>query len=145
MLLKSSKRFIFCFVFCALICESFSSDDVEIEIETEQPEINFNEDELNISYEVAEKLASNPLECYNKLYPFKFNNVWKNASEIAEPKIYIPIFSGCFDWHSSVHGHWLLANLLNRFPNTELAAQITDVFNEQFTVRILKTKEGMAK
>ena len=74
------------------------------------------------------------IECYNQLYPFKFNNVWKNASEIAEPKTFIPIFSSCFDWHSSVHGHWLLANLLNRFPNTELAAQITDVFNEQFTV-----------
>ena len=133
MLSKSSKIFRFCFVFCALICESFTLDDLEIE--TEEPEIDFNLDnELEISYEVAEKLASNPLKCYNQLYPFKFNNVWKNASEIAEPKTFIPIFSGCFDWHSSVHGHWLLANLLNRFPNTELAAQITDVFNEQFTV-----------
>ena len=61
MLSKSSKIFIFCFVFCALICESFALEDVEIEIETEQPKINFSEDELNLSYEVAEKLASNPL------------------------------------------------------------------------------------
>ena len=62
MLSKSSKIFRFCFVFCALICESFTLDDLEIE--TEEPEIDFNLDnELEISYEVAEKLASNPLEC----------------------------------------------------------------------------------
>ena len=66
MLSKSSKIFRFCFVFCALICESFTLDDL-LEIETEEPEIDFSLDnELEISYEVAEKLASNPLECYNQ-------------------------------------------------------------------------------
>ena len=36
-----------------------------------------------------------------------------------------PIFYGCFDWHSSVHGHWLLARALAMFPGTELADNIT--------------------
>ena len=36
-----------------------------------------------------------------------------------------PIFYGCFDWHSSVHGHWLLARAAQIFPNTELAQNIT--------------------
>ena len=36
-----------------------------------------------------------------------------------------PIFYGCFDWHSSVHGHWLLARALQLFPRTELAENIT--------------------
>ena len=36
-----------------------------------------------------------------------------------------PIFYGCFDWHSSVHGHWLLARALQLFPETELAENIT--------------------
>ena len=36
-----------------------------------------------------------------------------------------PIFYGCFDWHSSVHGHWLLATALGMFPGTELAVNIT--------------------
>ena len=48
---------IFCFVVCALICETFSSDDLEIEIETEQPEINFNEDELNNSISTIVRLV----------------------------------------------------------------------------------------
>ena len=37
--------------------------------------------DLDLTYEVAENLASLPLECHNKLYPFKFNNLWNNASE----------------------------------------------------------------
>ena len=37
-----------------------------------------------------------------------------------------PIFYGCFDWHSSVHGHWLLALALSQHPNTELARNVTE-------------------
>ena len=44
-------------MFCALICETFSSDDLEIVIETEQPEINFNEDELNNSISTIVRLV----------------------------------------------------------------------------------------
>lgn len=88
--------------------------------------------DLDLTYEVAKELASLPLDCYDKLYPYKFNNVWNNASEVMEHQNYVPIFSGCFDWHSSVHGHWLLAAFLNRYPDTELADQIVQVFDEQF-------------
>ena len=53
--------------------------------------------DLELTYEIAQDLASLPLECYNKMYPFKFNNVWNEASEVAEHQNYVPIFSGCFD------------------------------------------------
>jgi len=46
-----------------------------------------------------------------------------------------PIFYGCFDWHSAVHSHWLLASLLGRFPKTALAQKIIHIFDEQFKVR----------
>ena len=39
---------------------------------------------LDLTYEVAKDLAGLPLECYNKYYPFKFSQVWKNASDVAE-------------------------------------------------------------
>jgi hypothetical protein len=54
---------------------------------------------------------------------------------IQAPKYHHPIFYGCFDWHSSVHGHWLLATLLRRFPDTPLAKSIVKVFDEQFKAR----------
>lgn len=91
--------------------------------------------ELNLTNEVAKELAGLPLDCYNKEYPFKFNNQWQSAEEVGEHKNYIPIFSGCFDWHSAVHGHWLLAAVLNRFPDdAELTKQIVTVFDQQFKV-----------
>lgn len=98
------------------------------------------EDDLIITYEKAQHLAQLPLTCYNKHYPFKFNNLWNNGSEVAEHYVYIPIFSGCFDWHSSVHGHWLLASLLNRYPDSELSKDIINVFDWQFTAEKV-TKE----
>ena len=36
-----------------------------------------------------------------------------------------PIFFGCFDWHSSVHGHWLLARAAIMLPHTELAENVS--------------------
>jgi len=87
---------------------------------------------LDFTYETAKDLAGLPLECYDKYYPFKFSQVWNNASDVSEHTNYIPIFAGCFDWHSSVHGHWLLAALLNRYPDSELAEQIVSVFDQQF-------------
>ena len=44
-----------------------------------------------------------------------------------------PIFFGSFDWHSCVHGHWLLARLYRRFPNLPEAAEIRALLDSQFT------------
>ena len=66
--------------------------------------------------------------------------MWEKAEDVADHSTYIPIFSGCFDWHSSVHGHWLLASLLNRYPNTDLAMRIIDVFDQQFTEEKVETE-----
>ncbi len=53
------------------------------------------------------------------------------------PKEKHPIFYGCFDWHSAVHGHWLMASALNRFPGTELSDKIEKIFDSQFEVNNL--------
>ena len=57
-------------------------------------------------------------------------------SYIYRPRENHPAFYGCFDWHSSVHGHWLLATVARRYPNTELADNVTAVFKEQFRVNL---------
>ena len=53
------------------------------------------------------------------------------------PKENHPVFYGCFDWHSSVHGHWLLATVARRFPGTELSHNVTRVFHKQFKVNYI--------
>jgi len=81
----------------------------------------------------ANDLASLPLTCYNQEYPYKDGYVVDAAEDLRPSKVNHPIFYGCFDWHSSVHGHWLLAALSRRFPNTNLSSQVERVFDEQFT------------
>ena len=48
-------------------------------------------------------------------------------------KVNHPIFYGCYDWHSSVHGHWLMAAMARRFPNdANLTVRVEKVFDQQF-------------
>jgi len=51
------------------------------------------------------------LNCINKQYPNKISHVLNSAVDVAEPSKLTPVFYGCYDWHSAVHGHWLLTRL----------------------------------
>ncbi len=77
-----------------------------------------------LSLEQANHLASLPLKCLQQEYPNKLSQLLIDSSEIQSPKKLHPAFYGCFDWHSSVHGHWSLVHLLNNFPNLENRAEI---------------------
>jgi len=91
------------------------------------------DDDLDLNYETVAQLASLPLHCHGVEYPNKLNQVLQNETELLSPSELHPIFYGCFDWHSSVHGHWLLARAAALFPNTDLAQNVSTVFNKQFT------------
>ena len=89
---------------------------------------------LELNLQTAEKLATLPLHCIEVEYPNKLNQVLEDSTHLAGPKELHPIFYGCFDWHSSVHGHWLLAKSMNKYPDSELAKQVVKLFDSQFTV-----------
>ena len=72
----------------------------------------------------ANHLASLPLKCLQQEYPNKPGETLADASDIMSPKAAHPAFYGCYDWHSSVHGHWSLVFLLNHFPKLERRAEI---------------------
>ena len=72
----------------------------------------------------AHALASLPLACLETQYPNKLNQTLSDPSQIKQPKAWHPAFYGCFDWHSSVHGHWSLVYLLKNFPALEEAEMI---------------------
>jgi len=88
-------------------------------------------DSLALNYEQAKKLAELPLHCVTVEYPNKLNQVLTDSSFINSPKNLHPIFYGCFDWHSSVHGYWLLATVTTRFD--VFSDEILSLFNQQFT------------
>ncbi len=72
----------------------------------------------------ANKLAKLPVDCINVEYPNKLNQTIGSNEDLQSPKELHPTFYGCFDWHSSVHGHWSLVSLLKQFPDLENAAVI---------------------
>lgn len=63
-------------------------------------------------------------DCIDQEYPNKLNQVIGDASYLKTPKELHPSFYGCFDWHSSVHGHWTLVNLLIEFPELKQKDEI---------------------
>lgn len=72
----------------------------------------------------AMRLASMPLKCMNQEFPNKLNQSLHDASDLGTPKELHPAFYGCYDWHSALHGHWMLVKLLKLFPDLENAEEI---------------------
>lgn len=70
-------------------------------------------------------------------FPNKPSNVMDSAADVRSPKAMHPVFYGSFDWHSSVHGHWMLARLLRLFPDADNADEIRTALNEQLTAEKL--------
>ncbi len=66
-------------------------------------------------------------------YPNQPGHVLLDASGLAEPQALHPVFYGSYDWHSSVHMHWLLVTLLSRYPMLAQADQIRRVLSGHFT------------
>lgn len=78
----------------------------------------------NLTLSDANHLASLPIKCLQQEYPNKLGQMLIDSTEIKSPKELHPTFYGCFDWHSSVHGHWSLVYLLKKFPNLEKRDEI---------------------
>ncbi|MFC2081433.1 DUF2891 domain-containing protein [Bacteroidota bacterium] len=88
---------------------------------------------ISISAEQASGLASPALHCIQKPYPYKPGNVLMDDSSLLAPRIDHPSFYGCFDWHSSVHGHWTLVKLLKEFPGLPEAEEIRRKLGENLS------------
>ncbi len=65
----------------------------------------------------AQRFAELALACVHKEYPNKVAHVLASDADVKPPRELTPAFCGCFDWHSAVHGHWLLARLVRTFPD----------------------------
>ncbi len=78
--------------------------------------------------------------CLQQEYPNKLNQVLKTEKDLQSPKTLHPAFYGCFDWHSSVHGHWMLVQLLKEYPNLENANAIMQKLDENFQTENIKAE-----
>jgi Protein of unknown function (DUF2891) len=69
----------------------------------------------------VERFATLALECVHQEYPNKIAHVLSSDADVRPPRELTPAFYGCYDWHSCVHGHWLLARLARLYPDAPFA------------------------
>lgn len=70
----------------------------------------------------AGRFARLALACVQLEYPNKIAHTLNGPEDVKAPHELTPAFYGCYDWHSAVHGHWLLARLARLFPDAAFAA-----------------------
>lgn len=82
---------------------------------------------------VEDRFAVMALSCVHREYPNKISHVLNSADDVRAPHELTPAFYGCFDWHSSVHGHWLLTRILKTDPGSPMAPAIREALAHSFT------------
>jgi hypothetical protein len=70
-----------------------------------------------------DRSAELALACVHKEYPNKIAHVLNSDADVKAPHELTPAFYGCYDWHSSVHGHWLLARVARLYGDAPFAAR----------------------
>jgi hypothetical protein len=81
----------------------------------------------------AERFARLALTCVHKEYPNKISHSLNSDADVAAPRKLTPAFYGCYDWHSSVHGHWLLVRLVRTFPEATFAPSAREALRQSLT------------
>ncbi len=83
--------------------------------------------------EIAHRFAVIALGHVTREYPNKLDHVLTGDGDAQGPRALHPVFYGSFDWHSCVHGYWLLATLLRLYPDGPEAPRIRALFDEHLT------------
>lgn len=100
--------------------------------------------QMNSNKSLNEKQASHfaalALKCVGREFPNKPEHVINNANEVRSPKDLHPAFYGCYDWHSSVHGHWMLIRLLKTFPNLPESQQIRSALDANLSAENIQAE-----
>jgi hypothetical protein len=82
---------------------------------------------------VSARFAELALACVHTEYPNKIAHVLQGDVDVKPPRQLTPAFYGCFDWHSAVHGHWLLARLARLQPEAPFAARARAALDRSLT------------
>ncbi len=118
------KIYLLIVVICLWACQSNQKDKNVVEKPIQK---------INMNFEVASKLVKLPLNCATQEYPNKLGQVIGDSTHLKTPRDLHPAFYGCFDWHSAVHGHWSMVELLRLYPNLKQADSIKNVLKSHLS------------
>lgn len=99
---------------------------------------------IKLNQQGASHLASLPLKCLDKEFPFKPWYVLSDTTSTTPKRVH-PAFCGCYDWHSCVHGHWLLVALLKRYPSMPEADSIVHKLERHLSAENIRTELALFK
>ncbi|MBV8624115.1 MAG: DUF2891 domain-containing protein [Herbaspirillum sp.] len=93
---------------------------------------------MQLTIERAEDFARMPLAYLRQEYPNHIMHLLNDEGDVLSPRAMHPVFYGCYDWHSAVHGYWLLLRCLHLYPSLPVADEVTALFNEHFTPELME-------
>ena len=98
---------------------------------------------MTLDAATAERFAHLALDCIHREYPNKTgHHILVSDQDARPPRELTPAFYGCFDWHSAVHGHWMLARLVRLFPKAPFAAPARRALAQSLTAENLSREAG---
>jgi hypothetical protein len=92
----------------------------------------------DLTRETASRFAKHVLASVVREYPNKLDHILGSDGDVKSPRALHPAFYGCFDWHSSVHGHWMLIRLLKTYPDLPEADAIRKIMDEQLSTEAIR-------
>jgi hypothetical protein len=93
-----------------------------------------------LTKEQASAFAKLAIKGIAQEYPHKPGVVWDKAADVKNPQTQHPAFYGCFDWHSAVHGHWMLVRVVKLHPDVPEAKRIRELLGRNLTAENLKAE-----
>ena len=89
---------------------------------------------MSTSASLRERLAHLALACVHREYPNRIGHLLESDADALPPRRLTPAFYGCFDWHSAVHAHWLLARLCRTEPDSDYATEARAALGRTLTL-----------
>jgi len=86
-----------------------------------------------LEFSLASRFADLALACVEREFPTKISHALNSEADLLPPRKLTPAFYGCYDWHSAVHGHWLLARLARIFPDAPFTPPARQVLQRHLT------------
>lgn len=118
-----------------LMSSAFAQDPNSNDSESKLPRLGDR-----LTDEQVSRFAKLALDGIHQEYPNKPSNVMAEASHVQSPQEMHPAFYGCFDWHSSVHGHWMLVRMLRLFPQCTIGPEIRAALAKNLTKENLEVE-----
>ncbi|MCP1997502.1 DUF2891 domain-containing protein [Flavobacterium sp. HSC-61S13] len=86
-----------------------------------------------LDVKLAKRIFELPVHCLTQEYPNKLGQVLGSSKDLKSPKTLRPLFYGCFDWHSAVHGYWSIVTLMELFPELDSDGQVRHLLDQHIT------------